>query len=42
MNELTSTPETPPSRRGFGMRLLGWFLMTGSLGVVSCQSLFHW
>jgi hypothetical protein len=41
MNELQSAPATPQTRSGFGVRLLGWFLMTGSLGLVSCESLFH-
>lgn len=31
-------PLTPP-RRGLGVRLLGWALLTASLGLVSCQSL---
>lgn len=27
-------------RRGRGLRLLGWTLLAGSVGLVSCQSLF--
>ncbi len=42
MNELQPAADTSPSPRGLGLRILGWFLMTGSLGLVSCQSLFHW
>lgn len=32
-------PPAPP-RRSLGVRLLGWTLLTASLGLVSCQSLF--
>ncbi len=32
------TAEPPPPR--LGRRVLGWTLMTCSLGLVSCQSLF--
>jgi hypothetical protein len=41
MNELQPAAETTYTRRGSSLRLLGWFLMTGSLGLVSCESLFH-
>ena len=29
-----------PRRPGLGLRLLGWTLLTASVGLVSCQSLF--
>ena len=32
-------PQTPP-RRSLGIRVLGWTLLTASVGLVSCQSLF--
>lgn len=35
--EPPSPPALPPSR---GLRALGWVLMTMSVGLVSCQSLF--
>jgi hypothetical protein len=27
-------------RASFGVRFLGWFLLTSSVGLLSCQSLF--
>jgi hypothetical protein len=33
-------PETGPPRRHLGARVLGWALLTMSLGLVSCQSMF--
>jgi hypothetical protein len=32
-------PRTP-ARRSLGIRVLGWTLLTASVGLVSCQSLF--
>lgn len=32
---------SPPSAPRLGSRVLGWSLMTLSLGLVSCQSLFY-
>jgi len=32
-------PPTRP-RRSLGLRVLGWTLLTGSVGLVSCQALF--
>lgn len=29
-----------PARRSLGIRVLGWTLLTASVGLVSCQSLF--
>ncbi|MGE5155147.1 MAG: hypothetical protein ACM3ST_14165 [Bdellovibrio bacteriovorus] len=43
---LTATPPDHPDRlpasprRSLGVRLLGWALLSASLGLVSCQSLF--
>jgi hypothetical protein len=33
-------PAEPPPPPRLGTRVLGWTLMTASLGLVSCQSLF--
>lgn len=30
----------PPRRRSLGARFLGWTLLTLSVGLVSCQSMF--
>jgi hypothetical protein len=30
----------PPPPRSLGLRVLGWVLLLGSVGLVSCQSLF--
>jgi len=32
-------PATRP-RASFGSRFLGWFLLTSSVGLLSCQSMF--
>ena len=32
-------PATRP-RASFGVRFLGWFLLTSSVGLLSCQSMF--
>lgn len=45
---MSSAPPVPPHRRpvatrprrGLGWRMLGWALLIGSVGLVSCQSLF--
>ena len=39
----TSNSAREPASRptaALGVRLIGWFLLTSSLGLVSCQSLF--
>jgi hypothetical protein len=33
-------PQTLPDRPPIGTRVLGWFLMYMTLGLVSCQSLY--
>ncbi|WP_173865177.1 hypothetical protein [Thiohalocapsa sp. ML1] len=33
-------PQTLPDRPPIGTRVLGWFLMSMTLGLVSCQSLY--
>jgi hypothetical protein len=37
---VTRDADTTPARPSAGSRTLGWTLMTLSLGLVSCQSLF--
>ncbi len=34
-------PPQAPAPPRLGTRILGWLLMTWSLGLVSCQSLFY-
>lgn len=39
INDTGREPATRP-RASLGVRFLGWFLLSSSLGLVSCQSLF--
>lgn len=38
-SDSSDRPPAPPQRT-LGVRLLGWTLLTASIGLVSCQSLF--
>jgi len=40
MNQLDKTPVRRPVVRSFWLQLLGWVLLAGSAGLVSCQALF--
>lgn len=40
MSELDRPKTAKPRARGFWLMLLGWVLLAGSVGLVSCQSLF--
>lgn len=42
MNDIENTRTgQPPPARGFWPKALGWILMVGTVGVVSCQALFN-
>jgi hypothetical protein len=40
MDRLDKVRTAKPPDRGFWLKLLGWVLLAGSLGLVSCQALF--
>jgi hypothetical protein len=41
MTESEKQQTGQPQVRNFWLRVLGWILMLGSVGVVSCQALFN-
>lgn len=40
MNQLDKPQVGKPAARGFWMQVLGWVLLVGSVGLVSCQAVF--
>lgn len=41
MTEIEKPRTGKPPVRSFWLKALGWILMLGSVGVVSCQALFN-
>lgn len=41
MSQLDKPPIKKPAVRSFWLQLLGWVLLAGSVGLVSCQALFR-
>ena len=40
MSQLDRAKTRKPPARGFWLTVLGWALLAGSVGLVSCQALF--